>query len=297
MQHSVPDSPRSSGNNPGDQYRTVTLADDNQLAYAQYGDADGTPVLFLHGTPGSRRLGALLEPAASERGIRVIAPDRPGFGRSEPWSDRSIRDAGTIVSAVLDDANVETAGIIAFSGGSPHALAAAATHGSRVREIDIVAGATPPSVTEDPPVTQRLLSGLATKAPVVLDGLLRGQAWLAERSDPSVVVDQYTASGNTDAVPEDVARLVRADFLEAFARCRSGAITEFRAAATDWEVPLSDLDTETRFWHGDTDTNVPIESVRRLQSRIPTAELRVLDDADHLGTLLRSVPDVLENYH
>ncbi|WP_225935476.1 alpha/beta fold hydrolase [Halobaculum magnesiiphilum] len=281
---------------PGDQFQTVTLADDKQLAYAQYGDADGTPVLFFHGTPGSRLLGSLLEPAARERGIRVIAPDRPGFGRSDPWSDRSIRDAGSVVRAVLDDVNVETAGIIAFSGGSPHALAAATTHGDRVREVDIVAGATPSSVTEEPPFIQRLLSGLATTAPLVLRGLFRGQTWLARRSDPSFVVEQYTASGNTDAIPEDAARLVKADFLEAFARCRSGAVTEFKAAATDWEVLLQDIDTKIRFWHGDTDTNVPIKSVRRLQSQLPTAQLRVLDDADHIETLLRSVPDVLEHH-
>ena len=33
----------------------LRLSDGRQLGYADYGDPDGTPVMFFHGTPGSRR--------------------------------------------------------------------------------------------------------------------------------------------------------------------------------------------------------------------------------------------------
>ena len=61
----------------------------------------------------------------------------------------------------------------------------------------------------------------------------------------------------------------------------------------DWEVDLDAVHCEVGLWHGESDANVPIESVRRLAERLPAAELHVLEDADHLATLRRSIPEVL----
>lgn len=145
------------------------------------------------------------------------------------------------------------------------------------------------------PVTQRLLSGMATTMPIALRGLFRGHAWVANRLDPSVIVSQYTTDSVGESVPDSVAKVVKADFLEAFARSRSGAVTEFRNTATGWDIPLREIDAEVYLWHGDRDTNIPISGVKQLETEIPTAQLCVLDDADHLRTLLRSIPDVLES--
>lgn len=278
--------------------RTATLPHEEtrHVTYSEYGTPDGVPVVFLHGTPGSRRLGKLLDAPAAECGVRVIAPDRPGYGRSSPWPERSVSDAGTVVSAVLDDAGVETAGLVAFSGGSAPALATAVTHADRISRVDIVAGATPPPVSEETPGVQRLLARLATTTPSVLGGLFRGQAWLADRFDHSFVVDQYTADGYAESVPDGAAATVGADFVEAFAHHRSGAVTELRNTATGWGIDFADIATPVCLWHGEADTNVPIADARRLQRLLPNAELRVLGGADHLNALLGSVPSVLE-YH
>lgn len=273
--------------------RTVSLDADRQIAYATYGPPDGTPVVFLHGTPGSRRLGELFESAARDHGVRLLAPDRPGYGRSSPWAGRSVVDGATVVTTVLDDAGIERAGLVAFSGGAPHALATAATFPERVARVDVIAGATPPDAGDDP-IVQRLLQGLATSVPRLLGGLFRGQAWLADRLDPSVVLAQYT--DDTESVPSAVAEVVRADFLEAFARHRSGAVTEFRLAAADWGLPFATIEPPVCFRHGEADTNVPMAGLRALAERIPGAGVETLAEADHLGTLLRSRGPVLARH-
>lgn len=274
--------------------RVVSIADGREIAYAEYGSSEGVPVVFLHGTPGSRRLGALLELPAKEYGVRVLAPDRPGYGRSTPWPNRSIEETGEFLNPVLDHAGVEAAGLIGFSGGGPYALSTAATMPDRISQVDIVAGATPTSLLEETPTIQRLLAGLASSTPTVLSGLFRGQAWLADRLDPSFVVGQYTETA--DEVPTHAAEVVKADFVEAFAQSRSGAVTEFQQTASDWGIDFESISADVRLWHGAADSNVPLAGVRRLAQTMPDARLHVLDDADHLQTLLRSIPDVLAGY-
>jgi len=278
----------------GDRTTTIALDGRRRLRYAEYGHPDGTPVLFLHGTPGSHRLGALFDEAARERNIRLLAPDRPGYGLSTPWSERSIRDADRYVRAVLDDANVQRSGLVAFSGGAPHALATAARCPDIVTRIDVVAGATPPDATDEMPAMQRLLTGLATRTPTLLAGLFRGQAWLAKRLDPSFVSAQYTAGDADEPLPDEVAATVKADFLEAFAGDGTGAVAELRATATDWGIDYDSIRADVCFRHGTNDTNVPIEGVRAFADRLPSARLETLDGADHLRTLFGSVPAVLD---
>lgn len=277
-------------------HRTNVVQSDGtrRITYAEYGRPDGVPVVFLHGTPGSHRLGALLETAAQDHGVRVLAPDRPGYGHATPWPDRSVHDAAAFLLPVLDDAGVRTAGLIAFSGGAPYALSVAATRPDRINRVDVIAGVTPPSVSEGTPAIVRLLTGLATTTPSVLRGLFRGQTWLAKRLAPAFVVGQYTA--NDETVPDTAARIVKDDFVESFTNHRSGAVTEFQDTATDWNIDFNAIDADVSVWHGEHDTNVPIKGARRLVREIPTGELSVIDDADHLGTLLRSIPRVVERH-
>lgn len=265
------------------------------MAYAEYGAPDGTPVVFFHGTPGSRLLGAVLDAPAKRHGVRVLAPDRPGYGRSDPRSDRTLADAGETVAAVLDDAGIDRAGVVGFSGGGPHALAAAATRPDRVTRVDVVAGSAPPSSLDDRPGVVRLIETLAGTAPRLLGGLFSLQAGVAKRTSPSTVVSQYTTDGG-DHVPDDVATVVRDDFVEAFARGSTGAVTEFRLLGQAWPFSLSDVERPVHLWHGGRDENAPVEAARKVADRLPDAELAVFEDADHLGTLVESRDRILDGY-
>ncbi|WP_251329872.1 alpha/beta fold hydrolase [Haloplanus pelagicus] len=274
--------------------RTVSTAADRRVSYAEYGDPDGTPVLFLHGTPGSHVLGGLFDPEATRAGVRLLAPDRPGYGRSTPWPTRTLADTAAFVTPVLDDAGVDVAGVVGFSGGGPHALALAATRPARIERVDVVAGAPPPSLDHRPPTAQRLLATLATVAPPLLRGLFGVQAWVADRLPPRTVVAQYTTTTDPADLPDDVVERVRRDFVAAFAHHRHGAVTEFDLLDRAWDVSPSRIDVPVHLWHGDRDANAPLAGARHLRERVPTADLTVLDGADHLSTLLRSRTPVLD---
>lgn len=266
--------------------------DGKTVAYAQYGDSDGDPVVFFHGTPGSRRLGALYDDVAEAADRSLLAFDRPGYGQSAPRPDHSPTDTAAVVAAVLDDADHESARLLAFSGGVSHALATAVALPERVRRVDVVSGAVPPAVRESTPAPQRLLGALAGRTPRVLGALFRLQTLVARARSPAFVAAQYTAE-DTDHVPDEALAVVKRDFLEALSGSRSGAVSEFAASTTDWSFDPEAVDCEVQWVHGARDDNVSLVGVRRLCETLPDCELTVLD-TDHLGALVESRERVLE---
>src|ERR1700746_296576 len=54
-----------------------------RLAYVESGPADGEPVLLLHGEPSWSFLYRKVMPGLAEAGLRAIAADLAGFGRSD----------------------------------------------------------------------------------------------------------------------------------------------------------------------------------------------------------------------
>jgi pimeloyl-ACP methyl ester carboxylesterase len=273
----------------------TTVVEGAQVAYAEYGDPLGDPVVVFHGTPGSRLLGKLYDEAAQVAGVRVLSFDRPGYGQSDPRDGFGATDTPDVVAGVLDAAGVDSAGLVAFSGGAPHALATAAGLPERVRGVDVVAGGVPASMRDGTPTPQRVLGALAAATPRALAGLYRGQAWAARRLPPSFVVAQYTAGDRDEDVPEAVADLVKRDFVAAMAERRDGAVRESAQFTGDWGVPLSAVDCRVRWWHGTDDDNVSLADAERVADALPDCEFRRVD-ADHLGALVATRTDVLGPY-
>ena len=62
--------------------RSIHLADGRTLAFTEWGDLEGPPVMFFHGTPHSR-LWCPDVAATYAAGAHLVIPDRPGYGRSD----------------------------------------------------------------------------------------------------------------------------------------------------------------------------------------------------------------------
>src|SRR5438128_11119350 len=106
------------------QSHILQLTGGGYLAYSEYGDANGTPVLFCHGWPSSRTMAALTDVAARELGVRIISPDRPGISVSAFVGNRKLIDWPGIVRDFADALRMREFRILAISGGAPYAYAA-----------------------------------------------------------------------------------------------------------------------------------------------------------------------------
>src|SRR5438270_9631768 len=103
------------------------------MAWAEQGDPDGVPVLGCHGSPSSRLERHVEDPADYLRwGVRLIVPDRPGFGRSDPRPGRRVLGWPDDVRELLDHLRIDRFAVLSLSGGAAYALACAHAFGNRV---------------------------------------------------------------------------------------------------------------------------------------------------------------------
>lgn len=281
----------------------IELPGGRELAYAEAGDAAGTPVIAFHGTPGSRRQILLpLAVAAAERtGARLIAPDRPGYGHSSFVPHRRLADWPADVTALADHLGLDRFAVLGVSGGGPHALACAAMLAGRVTRAAIVSGVGPiagPADTDGMMRSNQLLSALARRserAALPLTGLMTAVARHRPEQAMRSMAKQLPAS--------DVAVLERPEILAAFvAEARSASATTAAAAAQDmsifarpWGVELSAIRLPVDFWQGDADRNVPPAHAVRQSALVEGSTVHHLAGEghflviDHLEEILRTV--------
>lgn len=62
--------------------QTLALEDGRALGYRTHGHADGIPLIFLHGAPGSRYVLSEHDPLARLSDLYLVTPERPGYGLS-----------------------------------------------------------------------------------------------------------------------------------------------------------------------------------------------------------------------
>jgi pimeloyl-ACP methyl ester carboxylesterase len=121
----------------------VRLRDGRAISFVEYGDPEGFVVVNAHGGLSCRLDVASAGPAAAASGIRLISPDRPGVGRSDPQPGRSLLDWAHDVGELVDDLGVDRFGVMGWSMGGQYAAAVGYAMPSRVARVAIIAGALP----------------------------------------------------------------------------------------------------------------------------------------------------------
>ena len=106
--------------------QVLELGDGRALGFKVYGDPAGAPLLFLHGTPGSRLKFAIGHDAGKELGLAIVAPDRWGYGLSDLPDAPSLPAFAADMAALMDHLGHAQFAVGGISGGSPYAASVAA---------------------------------------------------------------------------------------------------------------------------------------------------------------------------
>lgn len=270
--------------------------DGTPVAFTECGAPDGAPVLYCHGSPGSRIEAEVLAEAATDAGVRLVAPDRPGMGGSAFEPDRTIGDWARTADAVADAISIDEFGVLGFSGGGPYALAAAARLPDRVERLGLLAGAAPPTAPREGVDRQTSAASLLVdRTPRLSNLLFRGTAWIAARRSPAFATGFYTDRPvGPDGVDPAVAEVLQAAFTASVPGSGRGVVHDLRLVDGPWDVDPASVGVPVVARYGGRDGNVPVAQGEWLIDTLPDASLEVLPGADHLAVLTEAGPDLVE---
>ncbi|HEX8080935.1 MAG TPA: alpha/beta hydrolase [Jatrophihabitans sp.] len=273
---------------------TIKAADGRDLGVAQWGDPDGTAVLALHGTPGSRFGRPPDEDGLTRAGLRVVTYDRPGYGVSDRRPGRRVVDCVEDVAAIADALGIDRFAVTGGSGGGPHVLAVAARLGDRVTAAECRVGAAPFDAEDldwwagmDPENVREF--GWAVEGEQVLQPNLARQAEadLARiAKDPSKILsdDWQLADADRDKLARpDVQRVFVEDMRSAYAAGVWGWVDDDLAFVTGWGFSLDEIKVPVTVRYGSQDVLVPAGHGAWLASHVPGATVVVHTEGGHLS--------------
>src|SRR5437588_3144259 len=120
---------------------TSKFRDWEGLRLAHLDEGDGPPVLFMHGEPTWSFLWRKVMPPVLDAGFRCIAPDLPGFGRSDKPMDLewySYDRHTESVAPLLEELDLTGATVVVHDWGGPIGLRLAVEHPDRVARIVVL---------------------------------------------------------------------------------------------------------------------------------------------------------------
>jgi pimeloyl-ACP methyl ester carboxylesterase len=270
------------------------------VGYYEYGDPAGKPVLTFHGTPACGAGFDFTDAPARERGLRVIAPDRPGVGRSSRRTSWRVGDYPAMVTSFADAMGIDRFSVWGYSGGGPYAVACATKLSNRVKAVAVSSGMGEIGVYAQPKdfeKTDRQMLSLAVKHPAIARQIMGISGWLAKRSPKSAMksfAKQLDPSDRAVLATLGEPHEVMALFISAFQNGAHGVVADYAAVAHPWGCDLSAADLPVTVWHGTEDQMVPLHHAEQLAARLPKATLRTWEGEGHLGTITH-VADILDS--
>jgi len=110
----------------------MKLSDGRTLSWAEHGDKNGIPVVLCHSMHQSRLMRHPNEIFAKKMNIRIITPDRPGYGNSDKNEQLEIKNWPKDLYELLKHLNVKRFSLLGIGLGTMFAFSAAQAFGKRV---------------------------------------------------------------------------------------------------------------------------------------------------------------------
>ena len=271
----------------------LTLPDKRWLAYAEYGNPNGHPLLYFHGG-GSSRLEPLLlgDDVFSRLGLRVIAPDRPGIGQSDFQAKRGFSDWVKDVEVLADGLGLDKFSVLGISAGGGYAAVCAAKIPERLRAVVIASGSWQMDTLDKLPQFNRWSWILMKQFPLLHRGVLKVMQRSLNNSPEKLLASFKSQLPPSDyAVLESPGRMdvYRQAAIEALRSGTRGTAWDIQLYLRRWDFSLDEIQMPITLLYGEEDRNVPLNLARRVAASLPQAQLMILPNEGHISIVVNQI--------
>ncbi len=274
-------------------FETFELQDGRRLDYIQFGSPAGRPCLYLHMDYGLIRWPADIEAAAALRGLRIIAPIRPGYGATDPMppvDDYTLAVCRDFL-ALLDHVGMRRVAVLSLGADVRYAMQLAILRPQLVSGILACGGTLPfqtPQQYERLDKWQRFILANARYAPRILPFLVKAGFSLARRVGKVQFFRSVNAGSRGDLATFDdplvrEAMLLGSEVsLSATFSAHGGFSREAIDSERDWSHLPRKCPAPVHFLNGSEDPQAPEETMRELAAAYPQFTYEFVRDAGQL---------------
>jgi len=267
--------------------RTVRLADGRRIGYAEYGDPQGASVLAIHGTPGSRFMFALTDKASRDRGLRIFAPERPGYGLSDFRRKDGLAQAADDLRWFADAVGLRRFALIGVSGGGPYAVATAASMAERVALLALISPVGPIAECQSKIRMSKLHRyifakiGRSRPSGAAFFWSLRHVVRYAPDLAYRGLMQRVAPTDRSVLIRDEVKANLQTALREGLRPGIAGARQDLRLFCAPWGLKLEEIDVPSIIWQGSDDTIVPPGAAYHLAEMLPNCRLDVVQGGGH----------------
>jgi len=255
----------------------VALTDGRSLGYIEVGDPEGYPVVSNHGGLSSRLDVVPADASARAHGLRVISPDRPGIGASDPRPGRTMGDWASDMGELADQLDLDRFAVMGWSFGGCFAQSVGRFLGDRVSVLALIASGIPsdwPGMRDEIDRLDRVLLRLSERSGNQLAA--RSIFHLMGSAAHRLPTAFAHASGYHGASADALATAIASGLSDP-----AGVVSEYQAVGAHWGFDPSEIEVPTQLWQGDGDELVPPAWATRLHEAIPGSTLTLVPGATH----------------
>lgn len=220
-------------------------------------------ICILGGTPSTKEIAKYVPDSLKER-FNIISFDRPGFGENEGHGLNT-----EILSQLAGNAGLRKGGfgVIGISGGGPMAL--------------------------------YLASEYNLEHCGIINGMVSKEAYF-KYSDSAVTKDLMMGALESYGSFEDAAlkfpnidRIVKVSGADSKEQAIKACYNEFRFMFSEALHRSIDRSLDVDWWHGEDDSNVPLESVKFFLEDYQNARLTIIPNASHDVDLKKYIAEII----
>jgi pimeloyl-ACP methyl ester carboxylesterase len=239
----------------------------------------------------------LLDESAAAAGIHLIAPDRPGYGRSEFQSNRQLLNWPDDIAQLANYLQIDRFALMGHSGGGPHVAAVAYKLPDRVTSASFVSSAAPPGSSNKGLFFMFRIVNLAMGHSAWLHRKITNNQVNMLLNKPSQMLQGWgmmsKADGRLFTDKPEVVEIILAEMREAIYQGTAAILQEHPLYKKPWGFDIADIRVPSYVWHGAADTQAAPAWSRYLSDHIPGSQLHLVPNEGHFSTLVNRQTEIL----